>query len=114
MIFFFGTRSSTLLTEKLADTSCTYCKEQDTIFITVTSSYFHIFWIPIFPIGKKYYSHCVHCKQTLTSNQMPVTYKDGLAEISQKVKTPVWQFIGLMLIAIPVLFGIFSAIFLRK
>ncbi|WP_316804939.1 zinc-ribbon domain-containing protein [Pedobacter nototheniae] len=113
MIFFFGTRNSTILTEKLADTSCTYCKEQDTVFITVFSSYFHIFWIPIFPVGKKYFSHCLHCKQTLSRNQMPFTYKDGIAEISKRAKVPLWQFIGLILISIPILFGLISIIFAK-
>ena len=113
MIFFFGTRSSTLLTDKLTNTSCIYCNEQDTVYVTVTSGYFHIFWIPVFPTGKQYYSHCVHCKQTLTRYQMPVTYQNGLSEISHRSKTPIWQFIGLMLIAIPILFGIIAVIFAK-
>ena len=113
MIFFFGTRSSTLLTDKLYHTNCAYCNEPDTVYLSVTSSYFHIFWIPAFPIGKKYYSHCVHCKQTLTGNQMPATYQNGLSEIAQRAKVPIWQFIGLILLSIPILFVIIAIIFAK-
>ncbi len=111
MIFFFGTRSSTLLTDKLSHANCAYCNKPDTIYASVTSSYFHIFWIPVFPIDKKYYSHCVHCKQTLTGNQMPATYHNAVSEIAQRTKTPIWQFIGLILLSIPILFIIIAIIF---
>ncbi|WP_428982469.1 zinc-ribbon domain-containing protein [Pedobacter punctiformis] len=110
MIFFFGTRSSTVLTEKLNYCTCAHCQQQDTIYITAISSYFHVFWIPVFPIGKKYYSYCTHCKQTLAQRQMPNEYRNSLTEIAQRAKTPIWHFIGLFLISIPILFAIVSSI----
>lgn len=111
MLFFFGTGSSIVLTEQVRNVSCTYCQQQDTVFITAISRYFHFFWIPVFPIGKRYYSQCSHCQQVLEKSQMPDQYKAVLAEISTTAKTPIWQFIGLILISIPILFGIISSIF---
>jgi len=113
MIFFFGTRATSVLTELVPNLSCQYCGEQR-MYLVISSRYFHFFWIPMFPIGKSTYTVCNHCKQTLSINQMPQEYRIAIADQAAEAKTPVWQFAGLMIIgvciAVPILIGIIAKI----
>jgi hypothetical protein len=112
MIFFFGTRSKAILTILLNNLECCYCKQRDTIFLSIVSTYAHLFWIPLFPVGKKKFTVCSHCRQTLADKQMPPEYITAIFQENIAAKTPVWQFAGLIiigcLITIPFIFSIIS------
>ncbi|QNK63246.1 zinc-ribbon domain-containing protein [Pedobacter sp. PAMC26386] len=114
MIFFFGTRSKAILTILLKNLECLYCKQTDTVFLNIISTYAHLFWIPLFPVGKKKFTVCSHCRQTLAENQMPMEYKAAIAQENINAKVPVWQFAGLIiigcLIVVPILFSAISAL----
>ncbi len=58
----FGTSSSAIPPEKLNGGYCPYCKAENKMWIQGYRKYFHIFWIPFFPLWKKVYSVCSHCK----------------------------------------------------
>lgn len=97
MIFFFGTRGVNVLSEPLQNATCAHC-QQNKLYLVVNSRHFHLFWIPMFPVGKSVYTVCTHCKQTLPTNQMPPDYKAAIANHQGNAKTPIWQFTGLMII----------------
>lgn len=113
MIFFFGTRGTSVLTELVPNLACQHCNEQR-MYLVINSKYFHFFWIPMFPIGKSTYTVCNHCKQTLSIHQMPQEYRVAIANQVAKAKTPIWQFAGLMIVGaciiIPVVIGIIAKI----
>jgi hypothetical protein len=58
---------------------------------TVFQRYFHLFFIPTFPLGKDCVGHCGHCRRTMP---MPVP----------PTSTPIWSFAGAGVLA--VIFGL--------
>ncbi len=95
----YGTRASHVSTEQLQHVSCPSCGTESSVSISLFSRYVHIFWIPLFPYGKKAVSQCQHCQQVLEERKMPKEFKDHLATQKMKSRTPIWQFIGLVIIA---------------
>lgn len=97
MIFFFGVKEKPIYTEHLKDQVCTHCGQRDTIHVDFTARYVHCFWIPLFSIGKRVYTYCTHCKQTLGKKEMPVAYKAAVEQYKSNAKTPIWHYTGLLL-----------------
>jgi len=105
----FGTRSK-VLNGSTATTDCNHCSSIETVRLSFVLRYFHIFWIPMFPISKTGISQCSHCKQVLYANQMPNALQAVYLEEKKKVKTPWGYRFGLILIALALLFIIVSVI----
>jgi len=103
----FGIRSM-LLHQFLIAQNCGNCNKAETVHIYVFQKYFHIFWVPVFPIGQRTVSQCTFCKQVLELNQMPASYSDAVNDIKQQAKTPWWAFIGLGVIGLIFLVSLFS------
>lgn len=94
----FGTRSK-VLHNKTAQAlgNCAYCGTTDTIFGYKQISYFHIFWIPVFPYKTRIMTVCNHCRQVRDQNSidpqvMRQIQQDGLP------KTSVGYFAGLIVL----------------
>jgi len=94
----YGTRSKELAKEIISD-KCPNCGTQHSIDMHVFQKYAHIFWIPVFPIGKTGVSQCDQCKQVLKLNQMPEPLKNTYENLKSQAKTPVWTFSGLAVFA---------------
>lgn len=90
----FGKKTYLLLTEHIPD-QCTFCKQKDTLFMSIFQRYVHVFWIPIVPIGKGGFSQCSHCKQLLVEKSFPGSLYLTFENVKLKTKTPWWCFIGL-------------------
>ena len=103
----FGTRSI-LLHQFLISQNCRNCNNAETVHMYVFQKYFHVFWIPVFPIGQRTVSQCTFCKQVLETNQMPAGYSDAVNDAKQQAKTPWWAFIGLGIIGLFFLASLFS------
>jgi len=92
----YGLRASNMGSLKVRGSNCGYCKNSNSHFITVFGAYFHIFWLPIFPLWKKTTAECTHCRRTLNSSE----YDNKLIHLSGKVisrvKRPFWHWSGLM------------------
>ncbi|RZJ82281.1 MAG: hypothetical protein EOO47_01170 [Flavobacterium sp.] len=105
----FGTRSK-ILNGSTVTADCNYCSSTQSLRLSFLLRYFHIFWIPMFPLSKTGVSQCSHCKQTLYANQMPSALQVVYQEEKKKVKTPLGYRFGLILIGLIVLFIIVSVI----
>lgn len=96
----FGTGSSTINPKKLKGGSCPYCKTENNMWIQGYRKYVHVFWIPFFPIGKKVYLVCGHCKgafekKEIQNQELLQNFEDYK---NNQVKTPYYHFIGLILL----------------
>ena len=111
MLFFFGIRSTTVTTAPLPDLACTYCHTPDSLLCVVVSRYLHVFWIPIFPIGKSSATVCQHCKQVLATGQMPASYRAPVQALQQQARTPLIHFALLLLFGAVVAFGLVMSMF---
>ena len=94
----YGTRATHLSTEQMNNETCPNCGTQASVFMSLSSKYAHIFWIPVFPYGKYAASQCQNCKQVLEVKEMPQGFKNHLEEQKAKTKTPIWHFSGLAVI----------------
>jgi hypothetical protein len=61
----FGIGSSNIGIFKIPDTTCDYCKQENTQLIIIFGNYFRIFWTPLFPTGRDAIVECTHCKYTI-------------------------------------------------
>lgn len=97
-----------MLTEQLDMTTCINCNEQS-VALVVYSRYAHVYWIPVFPIGKLSTTECVNCKQAFTGDAIPASYKEQVDYQKVKASTPIWHFAGLMVIAAAIIAGVISS-----
>ena len=105
----YGTGSKHLKTEQPKGTSCPLCKADDSILMSVFSRHAHIFWIPLFPIGKVVGSQCQNCQEVLDNKNVSSQIKDTYKELKKDTTIPIWQFVGLFLILIGVAFFSYSS-----
>lgn len=71
--------------------------------------YAHIFWIPLFPIGKVFATQCQHCRHVLEENEIREAYRMPYQEMKQQLTIPIWTFTGLGIITVLIFFGIFNS-----
>tara|TARA_R110000868_G_scaffold822_8_gene6135 strand:+ start:2497 stop:2739 length:243 start_codon:yes stop_codon:yes gene_type:complete len=63
MILFFGTRQGKINTKKINGILCPHCQQTNTLSLSETSNYFHLFWIKLFKISSDKIAECSHCKR---------------------------------------------------
>jgi len=106
----FGGRASHIGSFDIPDSNCSYCNEGDTQRVSVFGKYAHIFWIPLFPIGKKAIAECTHCKRTIEQKEFSPELKTLYKENKSKAKRPIWHWLGLgvfgLLVALISIIGI--------
>lgn len=107
-MIFFGTGSATLSTVKTRNTVCQHCKNEDSLYITIYRRHAHIFWIPVFPLGKNGNSYCSHCKEVLSPKQMPETLKMQYKYAKDHAKGPLWQFAGIGVLVCLIAFAAYA------
>lgn len=96
----FGLRASNIGSVKVENSHCEYCKNSGTQNITDFGRYFHIFWIPMFPLGRKTFGECTHCKRTIKKKEFDSDLKKLYADNKSSIKRPVWHWSGLILIGL--------------
>lgn len=103
MIFFYGAKWSTILSEPAAGIACSSCGQEDSIVVNVVSRYAHFFWIPVFPFSKKLVTVCRHCQKADSESRMPPAARAALMPYKAKAKFPVWEFAGLIIVGAAIL-----------
>ena len=90
--------------------NCNHCQSADSVNLLFASRYFHLFWIPVFPVGKTGISQCAHCKQALYRNELPAAIGMEYSKAKSSAKTPVKLFTGVLLVAAFFAFATYAAI----
>ena len=114
MLFFFGLGQTRITTVALTGVTCTYCGTPNSVTATVFSRYFHLFWIPVIPLGKFSLTQCLHCKQMLDKKEMPAAYQAPVAALQDSAKLPVTNYLALIVLGLGVLFILGVGLFDRK
>lgn len=104
----YGTGSKDLGTRKIQGAKCPNC-ESNEIYVNAISRYADVFWIPIFPFSKKFFSVCQNCEQVLEKKEMPQQLKDKVDMEKHHFKTPFYLFSGLIIIALLIGYGIYAS-----
>jgi hypothetical protein len=105
----YGTRFVHLKSGQPKSIACTHCGQTDTTILSAYSKHAHIFWIPIFPIGRVVHAQCTHCKQALEYKNMSHELQRESNNLKAETKAPIWQFAGLALIAGLIGLGMYSS-----
>lgn len=101
MFFIFGIGKSTLPKKHLLKgCQCPHCQQQDTLFTETKANYFHLFFVPVFPLHKSTMAICTHCKAVYDKSQfsekMNVFYQRQ-NELNPN-KRPIWHGCGCIII----------------
>lgn len=103
----FGIRKSKIYNDTLKS-DCGNCNLHQEFIYTVTSNYFHILFIPTFPLGMQNFLKCSFCKTTYIDKEIDLKIRRELKNKIQ-LKTPVWQWTGAILIALLIIYSRFIA-----
>ncbi|WP_123864814.1 zinc-ribbon domain-containing protein [Chitinophaga barathri] len=90
----FGIREKKIDLEPVLEHSCNHCSVRESLLIQINCIYFHVFWIPVFPVYKKTYSICSHCRKVLTGGEMPPDLNATANELKKEAKYPWYVFTG--------------------
>ena len=102
----YGTKPVHLKTVENKIVKCANCEKQGQVAFSYFSSHFHVFWIPVFPYSRKGLSSCTNCGEELRPKHMPDHMRRAYKEIKKDTKLPIWQFSGVILVAL--LIGYFA------
>ncbi|SHG43345.1 zinc-ribbon domain-containing protein [Pedobacter caeni] len=105
----FGARTK-FLTASVSGQTCGHC-DTGKLNLVYTIRYFHIFWIPMFPLEKRAMTQCPHCKQVLTSNELAPESRNYLNTQKSAIRTPLKYFAGLIIIGLFILFIVVATAF---
>ncbi|MFD0993039.1 hypothetical protein [Tenacibaculum geojense] len=98
-MIFYGTKGTHLHSEKVSGIKCAHCDQQTSHNISIFGKYFYLYWIPVFPINKKGFSECNHCKATFEKKEMSEQLKMAHDNVHRNTKTPITHWIGSFIIA---------------
>jgi len=93
----FGTGVKRLDSSNLDTAKCPSCANYS-LKVAIFQKYFSIFFIPVFPYKKVATVQCAQCESTLEEKNFPIDIKKGVEIKKQDVKTPIYLFIGLILL----------------
>ncbi|MDO6600590.1 hypothetical protein [Tenacibaculum sp. 1_MG-2023] len=108
-MIFYGTKGSHLNSERKGGIKCDNCNEITNHNISVYGQYGYLYWIPVFPMGKKVFSECTNCKVTNDFKGMNEKLRNASTDVKRNTKTPIWYWSGLAIITLLIAFAIYSA-----
>lgn len=103
----FGSRLNYIGSLKIKNFKCSYCENNEAQNIIEFGNCFHIFWIPMFPLGRKTFMECDHCKRTLKKSEFDYELKKTYYEYGVKLRRPWWHWIGLIFMILIVIYFTF-------
>lgn len=95
-----GIKRVQLKEEKPKSAICPNCGTQGSLSITIYRKHFHLFWIPIFPFNKRGKIQCEACDTEIKKTEIPRQTLREFERLRYESQGPIWQFIGLFLIAV--------------
>jgi hypothetical protein len=104
----YGSKSKQLAVDHIIE-KCPECGTQNSTDMHVFQKYAHIYWLPLFPLGKHGVSQCDKCKLILKNNKMPNDLRLAYYNVRTKAKTPIWMFSGLIIIGLLSIYGIYGS-----
>lgn len=97
MFILFGHSKSQIHFKKITeDIECPVCKSHNTLFVYSYGRYFHVFYIPFFPLNKFNQIQCSHCKYTCNEKELPYSLQNAVyrSNLLNPPKRPIWHGIG--------------------
>jgi hypothetical protein len=77
--------------------------------MNIYQQYAHVFWIPLFPVGKTARVHCEQCKKVSEKKEFTQSIKMVYDNLKTEVKTPVWTFAGLAVVFLIISYAFYQS-----
>lgn len=90
MIIFHGKKKGISGSMDVFMYECPYCEKNNSTILSFYSLYFHIFWIPVFPISKEGHAICTECKASRDELRFGPKLVAEFNENKKKFKHPWW------------------------
>lgn len=95
----YGIRSSSRGTFDMPG-KCVSCGSEHTTEPHMEQRYAHVFWVPLFPVGKRGSTFCHHCKLARASKDLDPQTRLLVNDLKKEVRTPVWMYSGLLILGL--------------
>ena len=105
-MIFYGSKASNLGVQQL-NAHCDTCNMKTRQNTATFGKYAHVYWIPLFPIGKKSVSECQTCYKTIPDAQFSPDLKSAYS--LNKPKTPITHWSGGIIIALLISYFTYSS-----
>jgi hypothetical protein len=92
----FGRKAHHLGLTNAKDIKCEKCGKCDVV-ISAFQKYFHILWLPMFPIKKDCASQCLNCQNIMVERKFSAEVKKLASKLKKQYSTPFWSFSGIFL-----------------
>ncbi|RZJ50936.1 MAG: zinc-ribbon domain-containing protein [Flavobacterium sp.] len=111
MLFYYGTKATNLKNGQITNVDCPNCETNVSMIYSVYGKYAHLYLIPFFPVKKLTFTECYSCKKTFEQADLSSSIQQKLEREKEKngIKTPIWMFSGLFIIAIIAVMGFYSS-----
>jgi hypothetical protein len=103
-MIFYGSKASRMGDMHISGTNCSFCGAQTNQHVSVFGKYAHLYWIPLFPIGKTAVAECSICKHTAPQKEFSGELRRKYEALNNDVKRPVWHWSGLGIIGVLIIF----------
>jgi hypothetical protein len=101
MFVIFGSNSTIIHSFSIQGETCKNCDQNVSHEIHCTSSYFTLFFIPMFALRKESQAVCSYCKHKTSEERWSESLKSKLIHYKTKnVKTPFWNYIGAIILLV--------------
>lgn len=100
MIFLFGIKRNLLVRDLLDTCECPNCHKNNNMMVTKYGSYFHVFFVPIIPVGSSLEVQCLYCQKIYDGQYLSPTLSDAVQRktILNETKRPIWHSLGCFVI----------------
>lgn len=96
------------LAHVVVDERCYSCGKRYSVNLSLFQQYFHVFWIPFFPIRKRCNSACGHCKHVMEHKEASKNYSVSYENLKKTQKPLYWMFTGSILFIVLLSIGFYN------
>ena len=108
-MIFYGRNSSRIKEGQINNVICPNCDNNTSMGYAIFGKYAHLYWIPMFPMGKETVLECDSCNRTYKLKELPDTIQKKFEFEKQGASTPIWYFSGVAIIACLIAFGAYAS-----
>jgi hypothetical protein len=102
-MIFYGSKATAIGGETLYEVACPHCGTKGETEAVVYARYAHVYWIPIFSMGKKAACECKHCLRTFVEGKDARALQPAFNELKARAKVPIWHWAGAALIGVSII-----------
>jgi hypothetical protein len=107
----FGTKVKSIKKGILKNILCQYCDKEYEMEYDFQQKYFHLYYLPFFPLKKKLSVCCENCYSVFEGKHINQAIQVKLNRVTERypVKTPIWTFSGIILLTLLVTWAIWQS-----